>query len=151
MFCCVRSKVLMQGFLHFLWGNFCPESSSSAPTALSLKRNPASSGQHRVENKTRWLFVPYFEDYVNTVVNVHVGNTEIKAKEHMDISNQEKQQGESLSAFFTRTSFRTDQTRQKTLCFYSLATLLLSCLHQPECVPYTTVWGSVWCTVFTDK
>jgi hypothetical protein len=26
---------------------------SSAPTAFSLKRNPASSGQHRVENKTR--------------------------------------------------------------------------------------------------
>jgi hypothetical protein len=26
------------------------------------------------------LFVPYFEDYVNTVVNVHIGNTEIEAK-----------------------------------------------------------------------
>ncbi len=57
----------------------------------------------------------------------------------MDISNQEKQQGESFSAFFTRTSFRTNHTRQKTLCFSSLATLFLSCLHQPECVPYTTV------------
>jgi hypothetical protein len=137
MFCWVRFKVLMQGFLHFLWGNFCPESNSSAPTAFSLKRNPASSGQHRVENKTTWLFVPYFEDYVNTVVNVHIGNTEIEAKKHMDISNQEKQQGESFSAFFTRTSFRTNQTSQKTLCFNSLATLFLSCLHQPECVPYT--------------
>ncbi len=69
----------------------------------------------------------------------------------MDISNQEKQKGESFSAFFTRTSFRSDQTRQKTLCFNSLATLFLSCLHQPECVPYTTVCRSVWCTVFTDK
>jgi hypothetical protein len=48
--------------------------------AFSLKRNPASSGQHRVENKTRLLFVPYFEDYVNTVVNVHIRNTEIEAK-----------------------------------------------------------------------
>jgi hypothetical protein len=151
MFCCVHFEVLMQGFLHFLWGNFCPESNSSAPTAFSLKRNPASCGQHRVENKTRWLFVPYFEDYVNTVVNVHIGNTEIEAKEHMDISNQEKQQGESFSDFFTRTSFRNDQSRQKTLCFNSLATLLFSCLHQPECVPYTTVCRSVWCTVFTDK
>jgi hypothetical protein len=37
-------------------------------------------------------------------VNVHIGNTEIEAKLHMDISNQEKQQGESFSAFFTRTS-----------------------------------------------
>jgi hypothetical protein len=50
----------------------------------------------------------------------------------MDISNQEKQQGESFSAFFTRTSVRTDQTRQNTLCFNSLATLFLSYLHQTE-------------------
>ncbi len=57
-------------------------------------------------------------------------------------TNQEKQKGESFSAFFTRISFR---------CSNSLATLLLSDLHQPECVPYTTVYRSVWCTVFTDK
>jgi hypothetical protein len=53
MFCCVRLKVLMQGFLHFLLENFCPESNSSSPTAFSHKRSPASSGMHRVENKTR--------------------------------------------------------------------------------------------------
>jgi hypothetical protein len=34
-------------------GNFCPESNSSSPTAFSHKRNPASSGQHRVENKMK--------------------------------------------------------------------------------------------------
>jgi hypothetical protein len=50
----------------------------------------------------------------------------------MDIPNQEKQQGEQFSAFFTRTSFRTNQTKQKTLCSDPLATLLLSYLHQPE-------------------
>ncbi len=80
---CVHLKVLMQGFLHFLTGNFCPESNSSSPTAFSHKRNPASSGQHRVENKTRslyFLYVPYFEDYVNTVVIVHISNTEIEVK-----------------------------------------------------------------------
>ncbi len=62
--------------------------------------------------------------------------------------NQEKQEGESFSAFFTRTSFRTNQTWQMTLCTNPLATLLLSYLHQPECVPYTTVYRSVWCTVW---
>ncbi len=69
----------------------------------------------------------------------------------MDIPNQEKQYGESFSALFTRTSFRTNSTRQKTLCFNSLATLFLSGQHQPESVPYTTVCWNVWCTVFTDK
>ncbi len=44
----------------------------------------------------------------------------------MDISNQEKQYGESFSDFFARTSFRTNQTRQKALLSNSLATLLLS-------------------------
>jgi hypothetical protein len=34
---------------------------------------------------------------------------------------------------FPRTSFRTYQTRQNSLCSNSLATLLLSHLHQPEC------------------
>jgi hypothetical protein len=53
LFCCVRLKVLMQGFLHFLLGNFYPESNSSAPTAFSHKRNPASCGQHREVNNTR--------------------------------------------------------------------------------------------------
>ncbi len=53
MFCCIRLKVLMQGFLHFLWWNFCSESDSSSHTAFYHKWNPASSGQHRVENKTR--------------------------------------------------------------------------------------------------
>ncbi len=72
----------------------------------------------------------------------------------MDISNQEKQQGESFLAFFTRTSFRTDQTRQKTLCFNSLATLFLSCLHQPECVPYTLcaeVYGALCSQINNSK
>ncbi len=69
----------------------------------------------------------------------------------MDIPNQEKQHGGSFSALFTRTSFRTNQTRQKTLCSNSLATLLLSDQHQPECVLYTSVYCDVWCTVFTDK
>jgi hypothetical protein len=35
--------------------------------------------------------------------------------------------------------------------FHSLASFLLSHQHQPECVPYTTVCRSVWCTVSTDK
>jgi hypothetical protein len=69
----------------------------------------------------------------------------------MDIPNQGKQYGESFSALFTRTSLRINSTRQKTLCSNSLATLLLSDQHQPECVPYTSVYCSVWCTVFTDK
>ncbi len=69
----------------------------------------------------------------------------------MDIPNQEEQYGESFSVFFTRTSFRTDQIRHKALCSDSLASLLLSHQHQPECVPYTTVCRSVWCTVSTDK
>jgi hypothetical protein len=41
------------GFSSFLLENFCPESNSSSPTTFSRKRNPASSGQHRVENMTR--------------------------------------------------------------------------------------------------
>jgi hypothetical protein len=69
----------------------------------------------------------------------------------MDIPIQEKQYGESFSALFTRTSFRTNSTRQKTLGTNSLATLLLSGQHQPDCVLYTSVYCSVWCTVFTDK
>ncbi len=69
----------------------------------------------------------------------------------MDIPNQEKQYGESFSALLTRTSFRTNQTRQKTLCYNSLATILFSEQHQPECVPYTSVYCKVWHTVFTDK
>jgi hypothetical protein len=59
----------------------------------------------------------------------------------MDITNQEKQYEESLSAFFTRTSFRTNQNRQKALCSKSLASLLFSHLHQPEYVLYTTVYS----------
>jgi hypothetical protein len=55
----------------------------------------------------------------------------------MDIPNQGKQKGESFSAFITRISLKTNQTRQKTLRTNSLATLFLSYLHQPECVPYT--------------
>jgi hypothetical protein len=69
----------------------------------------------------------------------------------MDIPNQEKQLGGSFSALFTRTSFRTNQTKQKALCTNSLATLLFFDLHQPECVPYTSVYCEVWHTVFTDK
>jgi hypothetical protein len=41
------------GFSSFPVKNFCPESYYSSPTAFSLKRNPASSGQHREVNKTR--------------------------------------------------------------------------------------------------
>jgi hypothetical protein len=67
----------------------------------------------------------------------------------MDIPNQEKPYGESFSALFTRTSFRTNSTKQKTLCSNSLATIFLSGQHQ--CVLYTSVYCSVWCTVFTDK
>ncbi len=52
--------------------NFCPESNYSSPTAFSLKRNPASSGQHREVIKTDKCHVPYFEHYVDTVVNVHI-------------------------------------------------------------------------------
>jgi hypothetical protein len=33
----------------------------------------------------------------------------------------------------------------------SLASLLLSHQHQPECVLYTTVYRGVWCAVSTDK
>ena len=69
----------------------------------------------------------------------------------MAIPNQEKQQRKSFSALFTRNSFRTNQTRQQTLCSNSLATLLLSDQHQPECVPYASVYCSVWCTMFKDK
>ncbi len=69
----------------------------------------------------------------------------------MGIPKQEEQYGESFSAFFTRTSFRNKQTRQKALCPKSLASLLLSHQHQPECVPYTTVYRCVWCAVFTVK
>ncbi len=52
MFFCVRLKVLMLGFLHFLWENFFHVSNSSSPTAFSNKWNPASSGQHREKNNT---------------------------------------------------------------------------------------------------
>jgi hypothetical protein len=38
----------------------------------------------------------------------------------MDIPNHEKQYGKSFSAFFTRTSFRTNKTRQKALLYFSL-------------------------------
>jgi hypothetical protein len=40
----------------------------------------------------------------------------------MDIPNQEEQYWESFSAFFTRASFRTDQTRQTALCSDSQTT-----------------------------
>jgi hypothetical protein len=63
----------------------------------------------------------------------------------MGIHKQEEQYGESFSAFFTRTSFRTNQTKQKALCTKSLASLLLSQQHQPECVPYTTVYSARIC------
>jgi hypothetical protein len=43
----------MQGFLHFLSENFCPESYYSSPTAFSAKQNPATYGQHREVNNTR--------------------------------------------------------------------------------------------------
>ncbi len=69
----------------------------------------------------------------------------------MGIHKQEEQYGESFSAFFTRTSFRANQTKQKGLCPKSLASLLLSHQHQPECVPYTTVYRCGWCAVSTDK
>ncbi len=55
MFCCVRLKVLMQGFLHFLWENLGPESIYSSPPAFSLKGNPASSEQHREDTYKRKL------------------------------------------------------------------------------------------------
>ncbi len=35
-------------------------------------------------------------------MNVHISNTEIEVREHMDIPNQEEQYGESFSAFFTK-------------------------------------------------
>jgi hypothetical protein len=41
------------GLSSFLLLHFCPENNSSSPIAFSQKRNPASSGQHSVENKTR--------------------------------------------------------------------------------------------------
>ncbi len=69
----------------------------------------------------------------------------------MDISKQEEEYWESFLAFFTRTSLRTIQTRQKASCSKSLASLLLSPQHQPECVPYTSVYRGVWCAVSTDK
>ncbi len=46
-------EVLMHGFLHLLWENFCPGSNYSSPTVFSLKWNPATSGQHREVNNTR--------------------------------------------------------------------------------------------------
>ena len=62
----------------------------------------------------------------------------------MNIPKPEEEYGESFSAFFTRTSVKTDQTRQKTLGYNSLATLLLSCLHQPECAPLCSeVYGAL--------
>ncbi len=73
----------------------------------------------------------------------------------MVISNQEKQQGESFSTFFTRISFRIDQTRQKTLgyksppaflaigCGSGCLTVLVgrSSLPLP---PWVTRRGAVW-------
>ncbi len=71
MYCCVHLKELMQGFLHFLWGNFCPESNSSSPAAFSLKQKPASSGPHRVENKLKVpkceIFDPFFFTPINPI------------------------------------------------------------------------------------
>ncbi len=61
-------------------GNFSPESNSSSPLAFSQKRNPASSGQHRVEIRQDNYDVPYFEDYVNTVVNVQISDTVTEVK-----------------------------------------------------------------------
>ncbi len=51
-------SILMQGFLHFL---------------------------HQVDSTEKIIredncYVPYFEDYVKTVVNVHISNTEIEVK-----------------------------------------------------------------------
>jgi hypothetical protein len=43
----------MEGFLHFLSENICPENNYSSPTAFSPKRNPATGRQHREVNNTR--------------------------------------------------------------------------------------------------
>ncbi len=42
-------------------------------------------------------------------------------------------------------------TSQQALCSNSLATLLNSNQHQPECIPYTTVYRGVWSTVSQIK
>jgi hypothetical protein len=68
---------------------------------------------------------------VNT--DVHVHRKEYRSWRQITYAWTFLTNEKSYSAFFTRTSYRTNQTNsQKTLCSNSLATLLLSCLHQLE-------------------
>jgi hypothetical protein len=48
----------------------------------------------------------------------------------MDIPKQEEEYGESFSAFFQKTSFKTNQTRQKASCSKPLASFSLTSISQ---------------------
>ncbi len=57
----------MQGFLHFLWENFCPESFYSSPKHFLLKEtlHEVNSTEKKITQDN--CHVPHFEHYLNTV------------------------------------------------------------------------------------
>jgi hypothetical protein len=79
MFCCVRLKILMQGSLHFLRGNFCPASnSSSLQQFLNETLHQVDSTEKKIRQDN--YYVPFLGYYLNTVVHVHISSTEIEGK-----------------------------------------------------------------------
>ncbi len=82
MFCCVRLKVLMQCRVFFI---SCEETSFLRVILVPLQHFLINETLHQVDSTEQKIredncYVQYFEDYVNTVVNLHKSTTEIEVK-----------------------------------------------------------------------